>query len=122
MAHALLASLDVVDTEPGRRRQLRDLASYLRASLADAGLAVEPGDSHIVPVHIGENAAALAVAAALQADGFDVRAIRPPTVPPGTARLRLSVNTGLDAPLLAQCVRRLSVALKEAGSCSGVSS
>ena len=41
---------------------------------------------------IGDNDAAVAVADAMQADGFDVRAIRPPTVPPGTARLRVSVN------------------------------
>jgi 8-amino-7-oxononanoate synthase len=45
---------------------------------------------------IGDNTRALAAAAALQAEGFDVRAIRPPSVPPGTARLRISINAGLD--------------------------
>ena len=52
--------------------------------------------SHIVPIVIGDNDRALAAAAALQAQGFDVRAIRPPSVPPGTARLRISINAGLD--------------------------
>ena len=53
-----------------------------------------------MPVVIGENDRALAVAAALQAEEFDVRAIRPPSVPAGTARLRLSVNVGLSEELL----------------------
>ena len=52
--------------------------------------------SQIVPIVIGDNDRAVAVARALQADGFDVRAIRPPTVPPGTARLRVSVNAALS--------------------------
>jgi 8-amino-7-oxononanoate synthase len=52
------------------------------------------GGSQIVPVMLGEEEKALSVAAALQEKGFDVRAIRPPTVPAGTSRLRLSLNAG----------------------------
>jgi len=48
--------------------------------------------SHILPVLIGEDGAAVQVAAALRHSGFDVRAIRPPTVPAGTARLRVSLT------------------------------
>ena len=54
----------------------------------------------------------LAVAAAMQIEGFDVRAIRPPTVPPGTARLRVSVNVGVNHSMLDQFARLLVFALK----------
>jgi 8-amino-7-oxononanoate synthase len=122
MAHALMASLDVIRDEPDRRERLRAHAVHLRSRLRSGGIEVGAGSSHIVPVHIGANAAALAVAAAMQAEGFDIRAIRPPTVPPGTARLRLSVNVGVDTSLLDECARLLVQALREAGSCSAVSS
>ena len=50
------------------------------------------GSSQIVPIIVGEDRAAVKLAAALGRQGFDVRAIRPPTVPPDTARLRVSVH------------------------------
>jgi 8-amino-7-oxononanoate synthase len=122
MAHALLASLDVVHDEPERRERLRALAAHLRSRLRSGGVTVAGGDSHIVPVHIGPNDQALAVAAAMQVEGFDVRAIRPPTVPPGTSRLRVSVNVGVNNSMLDQFARLLVFALKEAGVCSAASS
>ena len=118
MAWALGASLDVVRDEPDRRARLRSLAAHLRGRLREAGLDVAPGDSHIVPVQIGPNDVALAVADALQAEGFDVRAIRPPTVPDGTSRLRVSINTSLDEAVLDRFARLALAALKEAGLCS----
>jgi 8-amino-7-oxononanoate synthase len=117
MAHALLESLNVVRDEPERRVRLQLLSSGLRARLADAGHQVTQGPSHIVPVVIGSNEAALAVASALQVDRFDVRAIRPPTVPVGTSRLRVSVNVGLDEVTLDRFVERLTVAMKGTGAC-----
>lgn len=48
--------------------------------------------TQIVPLIVGDDGRAMAMAAALQAGGFDVRGIRPPTVPPGTARLRISLT------------------------------
>jgi len=122
MAHALLASLDVVRDEPWRREQLRAVASQLRSRLREDGVVVQTGDSHIVPIHIGANDAAVAIAAALQADGFDVRAVRPPTVPAGTARLRVSVHAGLDDATIARFVDCVTHALREAGLCSAASS
>lgn len=122
MASALLAGLDVLRDEPERRRRLRALAAHLRVQLRESGLDVAHDGSHIVPIRIGSNDVSVKVAASLLAAGFDVRAIRPPTVPPGTARLRVSVNTGVDEETLDRFVRAAVGALKEAGVCSAVSS
>lgn len=94
IAAALDASLDVIAAEPERREQLLANAARLRSRLEI------PGESQIIPVILGENERAVAVAAELQARGFDVRAIRPPTVPDGTARLRISVNASLSEDTL----------------------
>ena len=104
IAAALEASLEVIVNEPQRRERLLVRARYLRERL---GLA---GDSPIIPIIIGENERAVAVARELQAAGFDVRAIRPPTVPPGTARLRVTVNQGLSEEVLDRFVEALAAA------------
>ena len=116
LAAALDASLDVLEQEPWRRAVLREHAERLRVRLLTAGVPVSPGTSHIVPVIIGENAAAVAVAEAMQADGFDVRAIRPPTVPPDTARLRISVNVNLTGDLIERFVSSLAFAMNRVGA------
>lgn len=66
-------------------------SALLRQTLAEAGIHVG-GGSPIVPIIAGSNESALALQAGLLAAGFDVRAIRPPTVAPGTARLRVTVR------------------------------
>jgi 8-amino-7-oxononanoate synthase len=110
VAAALDASLDVIEGEPERRIRVRFLARYLRDRLREAGVAVSPGDSPIVPVIIGENARAVSVASRMQAAGFDIRAIRPPTVPAGTARLRTAVNVNLSEQILDRFVDQLCAA------------
>ena len=67
---------------------------HARAAAQRCGLTV---DSQIIPVVLGEDSRALEMAAALQAQGFDIRAIRPPTVPKGTARLRVSITGNVGA-------------------------
>jgi 8-amino-7-oxononanoate synthase len=89
---AVEAALDRIEAEPWRRQRTLGLARRLRDELARRGVACTPGDGPIVPVVVGDNRRALAVAEEVQAAGFDVRAVRPPTVPDGTARLRLSVH------------------------------
>jgi 8-amino-7-oxononanoate synthase len=117
VADALEASLSIITSEPERRQRLAHLARYLRDRLRSADLDVSSGDSHIIPVIVGDNERALAVATAMQAEGFDVRAIRPPSVPEGTARLRLTVNLGLDEPTLDRVATTLAAAMKESTRC-----
>jgi 7-keto-8-aminopelargonate synthetase-like enzyme len=88
-AAAAGAALAVVAGEPERRRALAANAERLRDGLRALRLTVA-GDTHIVPVIVGDNRRALALADALLARGVLVQAIRPPTVPPGTARLRVT--------------------------------
>ena len=107
-------------SEPERREQLLRLARDLRERLRAEDLPVPEGTSQIIPVMLGENDRALAVASALQAQGFDVRAIRPPTVPPGTARLRVAVNAGLTDEIIQRFVTVLADAVRK--QCSAVSS
>jgi 8-amino-7-oxononanoate synthase len=106
IAAALEASLEAIAKEPERRERLLAGARYLRERL---GLG---GDSPIIPILIGENERAVTVASELQAAGFDVRAIRPPTVPAGTARLRITVNQGLSEEVLDRFVEALAAATK----------
>jgi 8-amino-7-oxononanoate synthase len=107
VAAALEASLDVIRDEPGRRLQLMAKSDLLRRLLAGAGLDIPPSNSQIIPVVLGDNQRACHVAEELQREGFDVRALRPPTVPVGTARLRVTVNVGLEESTL----RRFASAL-----------
>lgn len=83
------ASLAIVADEPERRARLHALIAAARRHLAPLGAQVR---SQIVPLVIGDDRAAMRVAAAVQAAGLDVRGIRPPTVPPGTARLRIALT------------------------------
>ncbi|MEJ6783236.1 8-amino-7-oxononanoate synthase [Aminobacter sp. Piv2-1] len=111
MAVAAAAALDIVAGEPVRRERLARLVEL--AGEKAGALGFSPSGSQILPIVIGDNAQAMALAEALQARGFDVRGIRPPTVPEGTARLRISLtlNVGEDdvsalfAALAEECSR-----------------
>ena len=108
LAAALDASLDIVINEPERRAKLAARVKHLRDALAAAGIVVPAGFTQIVPVVLGDNDRALQAAGELQAKGFDVRAIRPPSVAPGTARLRISVNLNLSEDTINRFVSALS--------------
>jgi 8-amino-7-oxononanoate synthase len=109
------AALDVVAREPERRARVLENARRLRAGLRSLGLAVG-GDTHIVPVLVGDNRRALALGAALLERGVLVQPIRPPTVPAGTARLRV---TPMATHTPAHIDRALD-AFAQAGRISGV--
>lgn len=88
---ALGAALDIVREEPSRRADVHRKSLLLRRALDERGVHAG-GTSPIVPIVIGANEAAISAQSELAACGFDVRAIRPPSVAPGTARLRVTVR------------------------------
>ena len=93
-AGAALEALRVAAEEPWRRERALVLATRLRAGLAAIGLALTASAAAIVPVLLGSESAALAASARLLECGFFVQAIRPPTVPAGSSRLRVTVTAG----------------------------
>jgi len=93
-AAAAIVALDVVGDEAERRETLLTRATSLRNRLLHQGWAVGPTESQIIPVIVGETDRAMQLAAALGERGLFVPAIRPPTVPDGEARLRVSLTYG----------------------------
>jgi 8-amino-7-oxononanoate synthase len=100
MAVAALEALKILKSEPERRRRLAELVRL--ASEAASLQGVSPSGSQILPVIVGADQRALSLATALQSRGFDVRAIRPPSVPEGTARLRISITLNVDEKRIAR--------------------
>lgn len=98
LAHALLTSLKIIEQEQWRRGRLHELAQRLKRGLQGAPWRLLPSDTPIQPLLVGGNAEALALSARLAGEGLLVPAIRPPTVPQGTARLRISLSAdhGID--------------------------
>ncbi len=94
VAAGAMKAIDIIRTEPQRPEHLAATADALRRRLVAMGLDIGSSATHIIPVILGASEKAMAVSAALYAAGFYVAAIRPPTVPPHTARLRISVQYG----------------------------
>ena len=108
MAAVVRESLRLCAGGDGLRAQLRGLVAVARAALEPLGALCH--GSPIVPLVLGGDVRTMAVAARLQEAGFDVRGIRPPTVPEGTSRLRIVMTRNVDeAAILA-----LAAALREA--------
>jgi 8-amino-7-oxononanoate synthase len=97
MAVAVREALLILQQEPERQQRLTNLIAFTHRQIGARGGWHSQG-SQIVPYIVGDNARAMTLASAMQARGFDIRGIRPPTVPAGTARLRISLtnNVGED--------------------------
>jgi 8-amino-7-oxononanoate synthase len=106
-------ALELSRTKPERRERLAALVRFAGNELRRR-CQIEPSGSHILPVIIGADQAAVTLAAALQRKGYDIRAIRPPTVPEGTARLRIALTLNVDEVTVANLFEALSEQLREA--------
>jgi 8-amino-7-oxononanoate synthase len=109
VAHALLASLDIIGGTEGaeRRAHLQTLIAQWRSALQLQRWQALPSDTAIQPVVIGANEEAMKIAAALYEQNIWVPAIRPPTVPAGTARLRVTLSAAHTAAEVTQLVELL---------------
>lgn len=105
---AVREAIRIIADEPQGRQALRSLVAHAERVLAPHGAL--PSGSQILPLILHEDARTMAVASALQAKGFDVRGIRPPTVPQGTSRLRISLTLNATT----EDVDALGLALAEA--------
>ena len=114
-AAAASRALELIETEPGRREHLRNLAARLRADLHGLGHDLPPGSGPIVPLIVGDSVKVTQASDSLRAAGCLVPAIRPPTVPTGTARLRISLTAGHQTADLDQFIVSLKVALANLG-------
>jgi 8-amino-7-oxononanoate synthase len=93
VAAAAAAAIDVMTSEPRRQKRVRESARFVRSELAAQGFALPPGDSPIIPIVLGNETAALGAAAQMLEKGILCLAIRPPTVPRGASRLRVTISS-----------------------------
>ncbi len=106
---AAQAAIEIIEQEPERRRQLLRRCEAFRSMLQDRGLQAAPQSrGPIVPIVLGDEATVMRTARELESRGFLVGAIRPPTVPRGTARLRISINAAHDESILTALANAIS--------------
>ena len=109
-AAAIDSALDIIEAEPERRERLASISRRVRDELRQQGWPVAPYESDptpIVPLIVGQSERAIELSMLLHEQGFNAPAIRPPTVAPGAARVRLSLNTRLtdeDIPRLMKAI------------------
>ncbi len=114
-AEQIRAALALARRADAERARLHAMSVRLREDLHAAGWEIGKSASQIVPVLLGENDIAMRIAAELGREGFAVRAIRPPTVAEGTARLRLSLNCSLQDTEVARFVWAMAGAREMVG-------
>jgi len=110
---AAAEAVRIIETEPQRRQQLLDMSTQLRRRITDAEIETVPhAVGPIVPVIVHTPERAIQIARQLEDAGFLVAAIRPPTVPQGTSRLRISLSSGHEPADIDRLASALAVALK----------
>ncbi len=112
---AIGAALEIVSQEPERRHYLREESEKFRNGLSQAGLDTLGSETQIIPVLVGENARTLEFAARLREQGLMAVALRPPTVPPGKARVRFSLSAAHSREDLARALKIIVTTAGERG-------
>jgi glycine C-acetyltransferase len=112
---AAIAALGILESQPGMVEHLRLNGDTLREALAQSGLAAGPSRTQIVPIVVGDAASAMALCERALEKRVFAQAIRPPTVPEGTSRLRLSVMANHRPNDLRAAARVIAAAAAELG-------
>lgn len=112
VAAVVRATLAIVRQEPERRERLLRLIAHAGEQLA-ALTSFAPSGSQIQPIVVGSDSRAVALAGTMRKHGYDIRAIRPPTVPEGTARLRMTITLHANEAALTDAIKALATAEAE---------
>lgn len=112
MAAGVREALRVLADEPERQEALEALHLFANVEMARV-LDMEGSGSQILPVRIGDNALSVRIADCMREAGFDIRAVRPPTVPEGTARLRIAITLNVDRPTISRMFAALAAIMAE---------
>ncbi len=112
MASAVRAALDICRRDPKRRDGLHSLVAFTARELSSKTRFV-PSGSQIQPLVVGSDGTAVSLATAMKARGYDIRPIRPPTVPEGTSRLRLTITLNVDEAQIIRFIDDLAAAEAE---------
>lgn len=112
MAQAGLEALDRIQIQPELRQRLHDNIAWFRAGAQQRGIAIRNSRTPIQPLVLGSERRVMAVAAMLEEAGFLVGAIRPPSVPPGTSRLRITLSAAHEQAQIDQLLDALVVTLE----------
>ncbi len=102
---AALAALKILGERPDLIRQLRDNTIYFRKGMKDLGYLIPEGETPIIPLVLGNPSVAMEMAQGLLDEGVYVQGIRPPTVPEGTSRLRITLMATHTKEQLDFCLR-----------------
>ncbi|MGO9170464.1 MAG: 8-amino-7-oxononanoate synthase [Rhodomicrobium sp.] len=113
-AASVRAALRLCKDRPDRRMRLSALIESANSAL-ESRCGVRPSGSQILPVIVGADTRATGLAAAMRARGYDIRAIRPPTVPEGTARLRIALTLNTSAGIVCEMIEALRLELERMG-------
>nr|WP_210276664.1 8-amino-7-oxononanoate synthase [Rhizobium sp. BK275] len=105
-------ALAILSREPERRARLHDLIGFANTRFAER-LGRPASGTQILPVIIGDNGRTVRAADRMQSKGYDIRAIRHPTVPVGTARLRITITLNVDRPVIAGMMDELAEVIAE---------
>jgi 7-keto-8-aminopelargonate synthetase-like enzyme len=118
---AAMAALELMREQPRRVEKLQRNSAVLREALTEAGMPVESGETPIVPLIVGDAEAAMKACERALERGVFAQAIRPPTVPAGTSRLRLAVMASHTKSELREAGRVLAAAVPASARASAVS-
>lgn len=112
MAVAVQTALTTLITEPERQTKLHQLIDFTNQQLQNL-CGVNGSESQIIPIVIGRDGPTMALAKALQEQGFDIRGIRQPTVPAGSARLRIALTLHVDQTQVISMLKILAQELEK---------